>query len=226
MEIGNIIKDARKKSSMTQEEAAEKLCISRQTISNWENGKTLPDIVSVIKMSDLYQISLDELLKGDTRMIKKVERDEKEKKFYRAMITSIIGLLFLLVISILETMNIPFLETMDIPFTTIEINSQYSKMISAVGNSAEIIMVVSYMVYILVRKYDRDLSQKAFMILSIIIDLCVILMGVMRVFSIFNRQENFVTRILFFVVGVLYLILSLVLLVVIIKDRNKLRARS
>ena len=218
MEIGNIIKDARKKSSMTQEEAAEKLCISRQTISNWENGKTLPDIVSVIKMSDLYQISLDELLKGDTRMIKKVERDEKEKKFYRAMITSIIGLLFLLVISILETM--------DIPFATIEINSQYSKMISAVGNSAEIIMVVSYMVYILVRKYDQDLSQKAFMIVSIIIDLCVILMGVMRVFSIFNRQENFVTRILFFVVGVLYLILSLVLLVVIIKDRNKLRARS
>ena len=43
-------------------------CLSRQTISNWENGKTYPDIVSVVKMSSLYNISLDHLLKGEEPM--------------------------------------------------------------------------------------------------------------------------------------------------------------
>lgn len=65
MDIGNKIKNARMQSSLTQEEAAEALGVSRQTISNWENGKTYPDIVSVVKMSDLYNISLDRLLKED-----------------------------------------------------------------------------------------------------------------------------------------------------------------
>lgn len=64
MEIGSKIKEARAKSELTQEQVAEVLGVSRQTISNWENGKSYPDIVSVIKMSDLYDVSLDYLLKG------------------------------------------------------------------------------------------------------------------------------------------------------------------
>lgn len=75
MEIGNKIKEARNGAGLTQDQAAEKIMVSRQTISNWENGKTLPDIASVIKMSDLYHISLDELLKGDQDMMKKIEKD-------------------------------------------------------------------------------------------------------------------------------------------------------
>ncbi|MDE5992225.1 MAG: helix-turn-helix domain-containing protein [Oscillospiraceae bacterium] len=66
MDIGNKIKKARMQSGLTQEEAAEALGVSRQTISNWENGKTYPDIVSVVKMSDLYNISLDRLLKENS----------------------------------------------------------------------------------------------------------------------------------------------------------------
>lgn len=66
MEIGRKIKDARAAAGLTQEQAAEALCVSRQTVSNWENGKTWPDIVSVVKMSDLYNISLDCLLKEET----------------------------------------------------------------------------------------------------------------------------------------------------------------
>jgi len=64
MEIGSKIKEARMKIEMTQEQVAEILGVSRQTISNWETGKSYPDIVSVIKMSDLYEVSLDYLLKG------------------------------------------------------------------------------------------------------------------------------------------------------------------
>ena len=62
MDIGNMLKTARSEAGMTQEKAAEALGVSRQTISNWETGKTYPDIISVIHMSDLYSISLDHLL--------------------------------------------------------------------------------------------------------------------------------------------------------------------
>ena len=60
MELNERIKDCRLKAGLTQEQVAEKVMVSRQTISNWENGKSLPDIVSIMKLSDLYQISIDE----------------------------------------------------------------------------------------------------------------------------------------------------------------------
>ena len=63
MDIGTKIKNARIYAGLTQEQAAEALGVSRQTISNWENERTYPDIVSVVKMSDLYHISLDHLKK-------------------------------------------------------------------------------------------------------------------------------------------------------------------
>lgn len=63
LEIGAKIKAARQNADLTQEQAAEYLGVTRQTISNWENEKTYPDIVSVVKMSSLYNVSLDHLLK-------------------------------------------------------------------------------------------------------------------------------------------------------------------
>lgn len=63
VDIGGKIKSARISANLTQEQVADFLNVSRQTISNWENGKAYPDIVSVVKMSDLYGISLDYLLK-------------------------------------------------------------------------------------------------------------------------------------------------------------------
>lgn len=65
MNIGEKLRNARKQANLTQEKAAEALGISRQTLSNWENEKTYPDIVSVIKMSGLYSVSLDHLLKEE-----------------------------------------------------------------------------------------------------------------------------------------------------------------
>lgn len=73
MEIGNKLKKSRLESKLTQEKVAEEIQVSRQTISNWENEKSYPDIISVIKLSDLYNVSLDELLKGDSEMIKYLE---------------------------------------------------------------------------------------------------------------------------------------------------------
>ena len=51
MEIGAKIKSARNEAKLSQEQAAERLGVSRQTVSNWETGKSYPDIVSVIRMS-------------------------------------------------------------------------------------------------------------------------------------------------------------------------------
>lgn len=68
LDIGVKIKNARLKANLTQEQVAEELGVSRQTISNWENEKTYPDIVSVVKMSSLYAISLDHLLKEEKPM--------------------------------------------------------------------------------------------------------------------------------------------------------------
>ena len=95
MDINEKIKEARLKSGLTQEQVAEKIMVSRQTISNWENAKSLPDVVSVINMSELYQISLDELLKGDPKMKEKVEKDanvfRKNKRL--VLTTGITGLI-------------------------------------------------------------------------------------------------------------------------------------
>ena len=67
-DIGCKIKAARIEKKLTQEQVAELLGVSRQTISNWENEKSYPDIISVIKMSDCYEVSLDYLLKGEQKM--------------------------------------------------------------------------------------------------------------------------------------------------------------
>ena len=73
MDIGNKLKSARMNCNFTQEFVAEKIGVSRQTISNWETNKTYPDIVSVIALSDLYSVSLDSLLKEDKKMVEYLE---------------------------------------------------------------------------------------------------------------------------------------------------------
>ena len=73
MEIGTKLKNARSNANLTQEDIAEKIGVSRQTVSNWENNKSYPDIISVIRLSDIYGISLDTLLKEDENMIKHLD---------------------------------------------------------------------------------------------------------------------------------------------------------
>lgn len=75
MEIGNRLNQLRKLSGMTQEQLAEKLHVSRQTISKWEAGVTMPDLESVVSVSRMFHISLDDLM-----MEEKEEMKEKEEK--------------------------------------------------------------------------------------------------------------------------------------------------
>ena len=78
MEIGSKLKEARTKTEYTQEQVAEEIGVSRQTVSNWENGKSYPDIVSLIHLSDLYFITLDELVKEDKKMIEHLDKATNE----------------------------------------------------------------------------------------------------------------------------------------------------
>lgn len=100
MEIEKKLKDVRIQAGLTQEQVAEKIMVSRQTVSNWENGKSLPDIVSIMSLSDLYQISIDELLKGDKRMKEKMEKDANIAKANKrvilttAIITLVVGIIY------------------------------------------------------------------------------------------------------------------------------------
>ena len=104
MEIGRKLKEARQMSGLTQENVAEKLNVSRQTISNWETEKFYPDILYVLQLSDLYQVSLDELLKGYERMIQHLEDStnvvKSNKKILLAFMCNIC-LLFLFFIFII-----------------------------------------------------------------------------------------------------------------------------
>lgn len=68
MKLGNNLFNARKKSGLSQEEAAEKLGVSRQTISKWELDETLPDICQSKKLAVIYGLSLDELIEFDIDM--------------------------------------------------------------------------------------------------------------------------------------------------------------
>lgn len=75
--IGSKLKQARLKKELTQENVANILNVSRTTISNWEVGRSYPDLESIVALSDLYNISLDELLREDEYMVKKLSNDSK-----------------------------------------------------------------------------------------------------------------------------------------------------
>lgn len=63
MELSKQIKKYRTETNLSQEELADKIYVSRQTISNWENEKNYPDIKSLVLMSEVFQVSLDNLVK-------------------------------------------------------------------------------------------------------------------------------------------------------------------
>ncbi len=78
MTFGKTLKERRSQLDLTQQEVAKKLYISRQTISNWENGKSYPDLDMLIKISDVYHVSIDSLLKGDHELKKSLDTQKVE----------------------------------------------------------------------------------------------------------------------------------------------------
>lgn len=82
MSLRNSLYNSRKKKGLSQEEVAEKLGVSRQTISKWETEETVPDIYQAKKLAKIYGLSLDELIDADLdqKEIEEVIKNTDEKK--------------------------------------------------------------------------------------------------------------------------------------------------
>ncbi len=80
MELSSQIKKYRAEKNLSQEELAEKVYVSRQTISNWENEKSYPDIHSLVLLSTVFEVSLDQLIKGDIEEMRKEIKEDEIKR--------------------------------------------------------------------------------------------------------------------------------------------------
>ena len=72
--VGRRIQQLRADRGMTQEDLGKLFHVTRQTVSNWENGKSLPDLQTLVRMSDQFHISLDILLKSDRELVRTIDR--------------------------------------------------------------------------------------------------------------------------------------------------------
>ena len=83
MELNNQIKRYRTDMDLSQEALAEKVYVTRQTISNWENGKSYPDIHSLLLLSSVFHVTIDQLIKGDVKIMKEVISQNELRTFNR-----------------------------------------------------------------------------------------------------------------------------------------------
>lgn len=107
MELSGQIKKYRDALGLSQEELAERIFVTRQSVSNWENGKTYPDLQSLLRLSDLFGLSLDELIKGDIETMK----EEINKSEIRKM--NQWGNLLALIMLALVILPVPLLKLLD-----------------------------------------------------------------------------------------------------------------
>ena len=164
MDIGRKIQELRKVSGMTQEQLAEKLNISRQTVSKWETSSTLPDLESILKLCRIFHISLDDLLEEEKKLQSKEERITLEdlarinRHSRKITLLFISGLLFLMIaftiISIILAVRSATLSTQYILYRYITVG-EYA---GSVANYSVLIVLaiiaaavgVAFMVYCIV----------------------------------------------------------------------------
>jgi len=97
LEIGKTIKQHRAELGWSQEVLAEKAYVSRQTVSNWETEKSYPDVHSLLILSDLFGVSLDELIKGDVAVMKEQVKSKDVRTFKKLQLIGVLGILLLIV---------------------------------------------------------------------------------------------------------------------------------
>lgn len=97
MTIGEKLKAARTAAGLTQEQTAERVGVSRQTVSSWENDRSYPDIAGVLTLARLYGLTLDELLLEDKRMIRHLEESTNLVKSRRTLSRRVLIAAYLLI---------------------------------------------------------------------------------------------------------------------------------
>lgn len=93
MDISIQIKKLREKNDLTQESFAEKIYVSRQAVSKWENGRGVPDIENIISISELFDVSLDELIKGNKKIKDRIIADNASKKWHVLVIVFLVSII-------------------------------------------------------------------------------------------------------------------------------------
>ena len=97
MQIGNKIKKYRESFKLSQEELADKIFVTRQTISNWETDKNYPDIKSISLLCNLFDVSLDQFIEGDIEEMKKIISEKEMEDYNRISIVFTIEMLVMLI---------------------------------------------------------------------------------------------------------------------------------
>lgn len=112
MKIGQSICQIRKDNNLSQDQFAELFHVTRQTVSNWENEKSYPDLETIINISDQFHISVDNLLKNNEKMVKKIDNEKKKKRilFIALLVVMSISILtvFLIYYQAVESSKIAF----------------------------------------------------------------------------------------------------------------------
>ena len=90
------IKECREEAGLSQNDIAERLSVTRQAISKWERGINEPDIETIVRLADMYNVTIDQLLRADLSIVKRLA--VKERSYQKLLITVSIlgGALFLL----------------------------------------------------------------------------------------------------------------------------------
>jgi Predicted transcriptional regulators len=99
--LGEKILKMRKEHNLSQEQLAEKLNVSRQTISNWENGKFYPDIDGLVNLSKCFNVSLDNLLSNDDKVLDYLKESTDIVKSNRNVLNAIILNIVLIVVFVI-----------------------------------------------------------------------------------------------------------------------------
>lgn len=99
MEFANILREKRKALHLTQQSLADQLHVTRQTLSRWENETSFPNLDTLVELSEILNIPLDTLLKGENNpMVKKISADVREKKRLKRLFIALIILIILVLL--------------------------------------------------------------------------------------------------------------------------------
>ncbi|AFU71607.1 helix-turn-helix transcriptional regulator [Bifidobacterium sp. W8109] len=96
MELGSQIRRYRSERGMSQDDLAGRIFVSRQTISNWENDRTYPDVQNLLLLSDLFDVTIDQLIKGDLDTMKQAfDKDVRSMKILNMILYGLAAAIFI-----------------------------------------------------------------------------------------------------------------------------------
>lgn len=157
-ELSDKIRHYRKSKNYTQEKLAEKIFVSRKTISSWETGRSFPDFKALIQLSDIFNISVDTLLKDDDKALEHFEEQDKQaKKDIKITKVSYYLNFFLLFLSYIHMFKVFGFHTTLIPLALV-INmiiffSHYSNWISFKNKNKLSLFIGSFIVLLILNSF-------------------------------------------------------------------------